>query len=79
MNFTDTFQTGIEKLTENIRSWLTNLLTGVEILQKVLSQLVAVYTQFETMVRKHCHDQSVLKDLITVGKLTHHVKKCKLI
>jgi len=79
INFSDTYQANIDNIVKNIRDWISNLLTGAEILQQALSTLLTYYTQFDTLVRKHTQDQSVIKELVTVGKLTHHVKKCKLI
>lgn len=79
INFSDTFQANIDKIVKNIRDWISNLLTGAEILQQTLSTLLNYYTQFDTLVRRHTQDQSVIKELVTVGKLTHYLKKCKLI
>ena len=79
MNFADSFQASIDKIVKSIRGWISNLLTGAEVLQQVLSHLLTHYTQFDNVVRRHTQDQAVLKELVTIGKLTHQVKKAKLI
>ena len=79
-HFNDKYQANIEKIIMTIRNGLSNLLSGVDILQKCLSTLLARYTQFESMFRKYSESKSLpVSGVITVGKLTHHINKCKLI
>lgn len=78
--FAEKFVGNANLIVVDIRNWITNILTGEYILEKVLSGLVDYYSQYEKFVREHVTDQQILNELgATRAKLTHHIKKCKII
>jgi len=77
--FNKTWKNGVKQINQSVLCFFSNFKNGMDILKKVLTQLLLYYTRFQEIVKRVYNDTGIVppfnKEMVAVHSIIYEIKK----
>ena len=78
-DFSKTWKNGVKQINQSVLCFFSNFKNGMDILKKVLTQLLLYYTRFQDIVKRVYSDNGMVppfnKEMVAVHSIIYEIKK----
>ncbi len=78
-NFSKTWKNGVKQINQSVLCFFSNFKNGMDILKKVLTQLLLYYTRFQDIVKRVYNNNGIVppfnKEMVAVHSIIYEIKK----